>query len=106
MPKMSRKKRNSDVRTIGQMCLKIFGNDDEKTKTVFIEAFGEMFNKMNEMKTFQKPELCRKQRIQILRETWDILENHKEDLSTLSWMNASIFFRDHYNRMNYKNILL
>ena len=105
LPIMLRKKQNSDIRKIGQMCLQIFGTDDKETKTVFIEAFSELFREMNRMKTFQNPQLSRKQRLQILKKTLDILEDYKEEISTKSWMNASNFFLDHYKRINYKYIL-
>ena len=50
---MPRKQNSSDIRKIGQMCLQIFGTDDEETITVFIEAFSELFDEMNRMKMFE-----------------------------------------------------
>jgi hypothetical protein len=102
MTRIPRKKNDNDIQKISQICLQIFGTNDEETKTVFIEAFSELFDEMKRIKkTFPKLQLCRKQRIQILRKTWDILEDYKESFSTISWINASKFFHDHYNRMNY-----
>ena len=94
------RRRGRRRRSINEMCMQIFGTDDTPTRTVFIEVFSELFDRFKKMKTFQNSNLSQKQRMEMLRETWDVLEDHKEALSTQAWMHACTFFHDCYKAMS------